>query len=1080
MFRATVDFCAEYLEQFIGLDLRKVLFPSDDEAEAAAELINQTRLTQPALFVLEYATAKLWSSWGVEPSAMIGHSIGEFAAACIAGVFSIEAGLEIIAERGRLIQSMPTGSMTAVPMDERQVLPLLNGKLSLASVNADGQCVVSGPDCAIENLEKSLADKGMEYRRLRVSHAFHSAMMEPILRKFAEFVHRFELTAPRIPYISSATGTWITEAEATDPNYWARQLRQTVRFADGISQALKTPDAILLEVGPGNTLSALCEQNAAFTESHKAISSMRTRNESVSDEEFIAGALGQLWVAGKKIDWKGYHAREQRRRLPLPTYPFEREHFWIEPGTKIEAVAVAPPEPAKDISEIGFFSPSWKRADLIGKERAQDAGPWLIFEDAQGLGARIAKTARRRGERCFTVQPGRGFARIAADRFEIDPDSFADYQMLLSEIAAKNEFPRSVVHLWPVCEPTAAKESPDDLPMAETMSFYSLLYLAQALAGIDLAAPVQIAVVSNNLQQVAGEQILRPSRALIAGPCGVISKELADLRCLNIDVEISDSDSVKEAAQQVVAELQTRATGSPVAYRKNRRWVQTFGRLRGQNKRPPIALRDGGVYLITGGLGGIGLTIAESIAKSVKARIVLLSRSGRNVSAEQTRKIRAIEEAGTEVLVIAGDVCDAEAMRRVAEQIHARFGSINGIVHAAGTMDDAPMLQKDRASAARVLAPKVRGTLVIESVFQQEPIDFFLLMSSVSSHIAPAGQVDYTAANSFMDAFAACRSQQGARYVSIQWPRWTDVGMAADASNQRTDTYHPLLGRARHEREGLTVYSASLSLSDDWIVAEHRLASGVGLFPATAYLEMVRAAVTAETGVSVMWITDFNVSLPLRVKAGVAQPVRLLTRKEGNGYRFSARTVIERSDSWVECASGEVVAGVAAPQPHRFDIDAIRRKCNDRILGLEGAPRNEAQARHIEFGARWGCTKKIWLGVDEALSLLELPAEFAAETETYRLHPALLDMATGSAMFLIKGNEQAGYLYVPVSYGSVMIHGPIPAACLAYVKSKSGAAIESPIATFDVYVLDPEGNVVVEVRDFSVRQIRERLAARDG
>ena len=771
VFRSTVDFCAEYLEQFIGIDLRKVLFPSDDEADAAAELLNQTRLTQPALFVLEYATAKLWSSWGVEPSAMIGHSVGEFAVACIAGVFSLEASLQIIAERGRLIQSMPGGSMTAVPMAERQVLALLNGKLSLASVNADGQCVVSGPDGAIENLEKSLADKGMEYRRLRVSHAFHSAMMEPILRKFAEFVHRFDLAAPRIPYISSATGTWITEAEAMDPNYWARQLRQTVRFADGIGQALKTPDAILLEVGPGNTLNALCAQNAAFTESHKAISSMRTRNDCISDEEFIAGALAQLWVAGKKIDWKGYHAQEQRRRLPIPTYPFERERFWIEPRTSVAAVVASSTEPAKDIREIGFFSPSWKRADSVRKESAQDAGPWLIFEDAQGLGARIAKTARRRGERCFTVQPGRGFVRLAADRFEIDPDRLADYQMLLSEIAAKNEFPRSVVHLWSVCDPTPAKESPDDLPIAETMSFYSLLYLAQALAGIDLAAPVQIAVVSNNLQQVAGEPILRPSRALIAGPCGVIPKELADVRCINIDVEIPDSDGIKEAAQQVVAELQTRSTESPVAYRKNRRWLQTFGRLRGQGKRPSIALRESGVYLITGGLGGIGLTLAESIAKSVRARLVLLGRGARNTSAEQTRKIRAIEEAGTEVLAIAGDVCDPEAMRRVAEQIHARYGSINGIIHAAGTMDDAPLLQKDRSSAARVLAPKVRGTLVLESVFQQDQIDFFILMSSVSSHLAPAGQVDYAAANSFMDAFASSRSQQGTRYVSIQWPR---------------------------------------------------------------------------------------------------------------------------------------------------------------------------------------------------------------------------------------------------------------------------------------------------------------------
>ena len=1008
VFRSTVDFCADYLKQFIGIDLRTVLFPSDDEADAAAELLNQTRFTQPALFVLEYATAKLWSSWGVEPSAMIGHSVGEFAAACIAGVFSLEAGLQIIAERGRLIQSMPGGSMTAVPMPERQVLPLLNGKLSLASVNADGQCVVSGPDGAIENLEKSLADKGMEYRRLRVSHAFHSAMMEPILHEFAGFVGRFDLAAPRIPYISSATGTWITEAEAKNPNYWARQLRQTVRFAEGIGQALRTPGAILLEVGPGNTLSALCEQNAAFTDSHKAISSMRTRTDSISDGEFITGALAELWVAGKKIDWKGYHAHEQRRRLPIPTYPFEREHFWIEPGTSVEPVAALSAESAKEGREIGFFSPSWKRVDSIAKNLTHDAGPWLIFEDAQGLGARIAKTVRRRGEECFTVRPGPNFARPESHRFEIDPGKPDDYQMLLSQLAEKKALPRSVVHLWSVCDPTEAMESLDDLPTSETMSFYSLLFLAQALEGFDLAGPVQIAVVSNNLQQVAGEPILRPSRALIAGPCGVIPKELSDVRCINVDVQISDSDSVKEAAQQVVAELLARSTESPVAYRKHRRWLQTFPRLRGQGKRPSITLREGGVYLITGGLGGIGLTLAESITKSVRARLVLLGRSAGHPSAEQARKIRALEEAGAEVLVIAEDVCDPKAMRRAADQIHARFGPISGIIHSAGLIDDAPLLQKDRTGAARVLAPKVRGTFVLESVFQHDPIDFFILMSSVSSHLAPAGQLDYAAANSFMDAFASSRSQHRSRYVSIQWPRWTDVGMAAIASDdEHADASHPLLGRAQRGREDLTLYSSTLRLSD-WIVGEHRLASGTGLFPATGYLEMVRAAMKDLTGSSAMSISDFNLSQPLRVRADSEQPVRLLMRKEDNLYRFSAHTYL---DSWIECASGEVVAGVVTPQPPRFDIDAVRKRCASRMLGLESPPRNEAQARHIQFGAHWLCTKRVWLGTDEALSLLELPAEFASETNTYQLHPALLDMATGSAMFLIKRNEAAGHLY---------------------------------------------------------------------
>jgi thioesterase domain-containing protein/acyl carrier protein len=402
--------------------------------------------------------------------------------------------------------------------------------------------------------------------------------------------------------------------------------------------------------------------------------------------------------------------------------------------------------------------------------------------------------------------------------------------------------------------------------------------------------------------------------------------------------------------------------------------------------------------------------------------------------------------------------------------VHEQFGPINGVIHAAGVLEDAPMLQKDRASAAGVLAPKVRGTLVLESVLQRDPIDFFFLMSSVSSHLAPTGQVDYTAANAFLDAFARSRSKGSTRVVSIQWPRWTDVGLAAIESS--VDAVHPLLGHAKHEGDGTTTYSTTLSLENDWIVAEHRLNGSTGLFPATGYLEMARAAVLDLTGSSAASISDFYVSQPLKVEPNSAQPVRFLARKQDEGYRFSAQTYSEVSRRWIECASGTVAAGIPSQLP-RYDIDSLRGRCSSGTLGFERPARNEAQERYIAFGSRWRNLKTVWLGRDEALSQLELSEEFAAEVDTYRLHPALLDMATGSAMLLIKGNEAKGYLYVPISYGNVTISGPLQASCYAYVRSKTGASIESPIATFDVSIMDGNGKTIVEVRDFSVRQIRD-------
>ena len=1104
-FRSAIDFCADYLNQFIGVDLRTILFPSETAAGASAELLDQTRLTQPALFAIEYALAKLWSSWGIEPAAMIGHSIGELAAACIAGVFSAQAGLRIVAERGRLMQSLPGGSMTAIPLPQSEVIALLNGKLSLASVNGDEQCVISGPDHAIGDLEKSLADQRIEYHRLRVSHAFHSSMMDPILREFAEFVRKFDLAPPRIPYISSATGTWITQAEATDPDYWAGQLRRTVRFSDGIAEALKIPDAIFLEIGPGNTLSALCEQHPQFPGTRKVIASLRTRRDETSDEEFIVRALGQLWVAGQKIDWNGFHAHERRRRLPLPTYPFERERFWIEPGRKIESVAPsftesAPAEPANEIRAIGFFRPAWKRADLIGKDRAQNLGPWLIFEDSQGLGARVAQLLERRGEQCVAVQSGRSFARLASDRFEINADNPTDYHRLLAEIAAQGKLPRTIVHLWSVCAPDPGQDLLSELPMTETMSFYSLLFLSQALGAIDFDRPVRIAAVSNRLHQVGEEPILSPGRALLAGPCGVIPKELANVLCCNIDVEIpairssaaagaNDNLNLKEAAEQIVAELHAPAVESPVAYRKNRRWIRNFPRTPITEARPPAQLKDRGVYLITGGLGGIGLVLAESLARSVRARLVLVGRHGlpprdewdawlgsherAEPVARKILKVRAIEAAGGEVMIAQADVSNPEEMRQVVADVRTRFGPINGIIHGAGALADGPILEKDRASADRVLAPKVRGAYVLESVCAEEPFDFFILMSSVSSRVAPAGQVDYAAANAFLDAFAQYRSLRDPRFASIQWPRWTDTGMAADFDGRpNADPVHPLLGQVTHEGEGRSIYSTTLSVDHNWILDEHRLGGGTGLFPATGYLEMVRAAVLDLTGASALSISDFYVSQPLKVTPDSPRRVQLFMRKQGGSYRFSVRAHTELSRQSIECALGEVTASVASPLPH-YDIDRLRRRCGGGGHGSNSSIRIEAQERHITFGPRWRNLKRVWLGANEVLSLLELPGEFAPEVHTYRLHPALLDMATGSAMLLIKGNEAAGYLYVPISYGNISIAAALPATCYAYVRGRSLVSIEDPIATFDVTILDQDGNAIIDIRDFSVRQIRD-------
>jgi acyl transferase domain-containing protein/thioesterase domain-containing protein len=331
-FRESVDQCSEILQPYLGLDLRQILYPRDSVAEEAAQTLNQTSITQPALFVLEYALAKLWMSWGVHPTDMVGHSIGEYVAACLAGVYSLEDALALVEARGRLMQSLPGGKMLAVRLHEPEIRSLLDGhELSLAAINSPSLCTVSGSETAIEGLKQRLSERGVECRPLHTSHAFHSSMMDPILDAFREKVRSTKRNPPQIPFLSNLSGKWITPEQAMMPEYWTKHLRHTVRFSDGVQELLKDSNRVFLEVGPGSTLSTLVRQHLSGTGSRVVLGSLRHPHEQESDDAFILNSLGRLWLAGVEVNWPGFYEGERRRRIVLPTYAFERRRYWVDP-----------------------------------------------------------------------------------------------------------------------------------------------------------------------------------------------------------------------------------------------------------------------------------------------------------------------------------------------------------------------------------------------------------------------------------------------------------------------------------------------------------------------------------------------------------------------------------------------------------------------------------------------------------------------------------------------------------------------------------------------------------------------------
>jgi len=341
VFRKHVEECLELLKARLDVDLRRVLYPGQEMSEEAAELLEKPSLGLPALFTIEYALAKLWMSWGLEPAAMIGHSMGEYTAACLAGIVPLENALALVVLRGRLFEKLPEGSMLSVPLSEEDAHGFMCEGLSIAAINGPSLCVVSGAKAGIDHMEKALAAKDIDSTRLHISVAAHSPLVESILGEFGQFLKTLDFKEPRIPYISNVTGRWITAEEVTNPDYWVRHLRQTVRFSEGLQELLRKPGQILLEVGPGNTLSTFSrQQSTGALSSAAAVCSLRRPKDSQSDAAFLLNTLGRLWLAGVRISWPGFYSDEQRRRVSLPTYAFEHQRYWIDPGKQVQAASL--------------------------------------------------------------------------------------------------------------------------------------------------------------------------------------------------------------------------------------------------------------------------------------------------------------------------------------------------------------------------------------------------------------------------------------------------------------------------------------------------------------------------------------------------------------------------------------------------------------------------------------------------------------------------------------------------------------------------------------------------------------------
>ncbi|MEO7021508.1 MAG: SDR family NAD(P)-dependent oxidoreductase [Ktedonobacteraceae bacterium] len=782
VFREWVDTCCRLLQRHLGLDLRENLYPcsqplpSDEKSNGAVRSeqngfarINHTVLAHAATFVTNYALAQLLISWGIVPEALLGYKLGEYVAACVAGVFSLEDALLLVTCRA--------------------------------------QDIVSEESTGIPECEAG-----------------------------ATWISTITLHEPQIACLSAVTGSWITREQSTDPAYWAKHLYHPTALAQGVALLLQKSERVFLEVGVGQELSSFVKQHPLCDRKHLPLilACLPVVADSPPRSDALITTLGKLWLASISINWQGFSAHEQRAIVPLPTYPFERQRYWIQqqkPGRSVPATLASQEITLDQMKreEMGnwFSLPGWKssspRTPFVAPSSVQATTSWIFFLDDYEIGTALLEKLLHQSATCSVVTPGKAFSRSGKQAYTVHPTSGADYATLFQYICTQTCTDIRIVHLWTLTDPQSNPELSDlaSFERATQKGFSSVLAMVQALEHVSFDT-CQITLVSNGIQDVLGNEIIFPEKATLLGPCLVIPFEYPDITCRSVDIALPEAGSWQREAllSQLLGEITSEAHEPLVALRSDRRWLPVMERLQlAEQSAPTDVLREKGVYLITGGLGGIGLAMAEYLARTVHARLILVGRSALppredwpQLSASLTKKdrlgrqlqaIQRIEALGGQVLLLQADVTNQAQMQEVIQQTCATFGTLHGVLHAAGVPGVGLIQLKTPEQAASVLAPKVLGTLVLEQVLANLSLDFLVLFSSITSFTGGGpGQMDYTAANAFLDAYAHRNHQRHGRTIALDWGEWEWNAWEEGLSGYSKDVQHFL--KQHRQRFGIT------------------------------------------------------------------------------------------------------------------------------------------------------------------------------------------------------------------------------------------------------------------------------------
>ncbi|MEM7756776.1 MAG: type I polyketide synthase [Cyanobacteria bacterium P01_A01_bin.40] len=834
-FRQTIEQCDRILELYLEHSLLSVIYPNDGQSTP----LHQTEYTQPALFAVEYALAKLWISWGIKPNVVIGHSLGEYVAATIAEVFSLEDALMLVAKRAKLMQALPPqGAMLAILANEKTVVRVIkhcSADVNIAAINSDENVVISGESETISLLATDLEAQNIKTRPLNVSHAFHSPLMQPMLEEFKKVAHQVSYSAPKLKIISNVIGNLADEKIAT-VEYWCSHIINPVQFKTGVETLESIGVNVLVEIGSKPTLLEIARSILSFNKKPRLwLPSLHPKQ---SDWQQMLESLSQLYLHGAEIDWQTFDRDYPRCRVQLPTYPFQRQRYWLEPTGNTSSKAELSNKnvnqsPAIDLLQQGktdlltqqlskesdfssdelkllpklldilarqhqeclstasiqnyFYQVEWQpkpfKSNSVERNREfEKPGLWLIFADRSGFGETLADTLREKSQDCFLIYEGETYQETSSRKFQINPSRLSDFERVYQKALQTKTLISGVIHLWSLNLPSSKDLAINSLEQAQTSVFNQVVNSAKIISKHQTSAPTRLWLITNGAVKI-GSQTLNIAQSLVWGVGKAIALEDPSLwgGLIDLDPDISWQDN----KDSLLTEIENGdSEKEQIAFRNKTRYVARLVRC-SQADFEEVKLDPNATYLISGGLGSLGIKVAQWMVRKGVKHLVLTARKTPSTEAKKT--LRDLENKGVKVLTISADISSIKDSQKLLKKIQDSMPALKGVIHAAGISGYQEIEQLELETFRAVLRPKVIGAWILHQLTKEMELDFLVTFSSVSSVWGSKGQAHYGAANCFLDAVAHYRHSLGLPALSINWGAWNDSGMLSKQSQALLD-----------------------------------------------------------------------------------------------------------------------------------------------------------------------------------------------------------------------------------------------------------------------------------------------------